>query len=97
MSEEKCQRCGEVGQDRRTINMECFYDMSELGIPFRTSTTDSRTQGMIFSLRVCKDCRAAWMRSIKNWFNTPDPEPEQNGYYIREFGTDVVKPVPVFN
>lgn len=31
---EKCVRCGEVGEDRRTLWMACFYDMDELGLPF---------------------------------------------------------------
>jgi hypothetical protein len=31
---EKCQRCGEVGEDRRTLWMACFYEMRELGLPF---------------------------------------------------------------
>lgn len=31
---EQCQRCGSVGQDRRTLQMNCFYDMAELPIPF---------------------------------------------------------------
>ncbi len=31
---EKCDRCGSVGQDRRTLKMACFYEMSELGLPF---------------------------------------------------------------
>lgn len=31
---EKCQKCGVVGTDRRTLHMACFYEMSELGIPF---------------------------------------------------------------
>jgi len=31
---EKCQRCGEVGEDRRTLWMACFYEMQELGLPF---------------------------------------------------------------
>ena len=33
MSEDKCARCGEAGDDRRTLWMSCLYDMSELGIP----------------------------------------------------------------
>lgn len=33
-SGEKCQRCGEVGEDRRTLWMACLYEMSELGLPF---------------------------------------------------------------
>lgn len=35
MSEEKCERCGEAGDDRRTLWMSCLYDMSELGIPLK--------------------------------------------------------------
>lgn len=31
---EKCQRCGEIGEDRRTLWMACFYDLGELGLPF---------------------------------------------------------------
>jgi hypothetical protein len=31
---ERCQRCGEVGEDRRTLWMACFYEMNELPIPF---------------------------------------------------------------
>jgi hypothetical protein len=31
---EKCQRCGEEGEDRRTLFHSCFYDMDELHIPF---------------------------------------------------------------
>jgi hypothetical protein len=31
---EACARCGEVGEDRRTLWMACFYDMAELRVPF---------------------------------------------------------------
>ena len=31
---ELCQRCGEKGEDRRTLRMDCFYNMLELGLPF---------------------------------------------------------------
>lgn len=31
---EKCVRCGEVDEDRRTLWMACFYAMEELKIPF---------------------------------------------------------------
>lgn len=31
---EKCDRCGAVGQDRRTLFMACLYEMGGLGIPF---------------------------------------------------------------
>lgn len=31
---ELCKRCGEEGDDRRTLWMACFYDMGELEMPF---------------------------------------------------------------
>jgi len=36
--DEKCRRCGELGQDRRTLRMDCYYDMSELKLPFCRET-----------------------------------------------------------
>lgn len=35
---ETCQRCGQEGEDRRTLWMACFYDMDELGLPFEPHT-----------------------------------------------------------
>ncbi len=32
---EKCQRCGKIGKDRRTLYMACFYEMNELNIKFK--------------------------------------------------------------
>lgn len=32
---ELCDRCGSLGEDRRTLRMDCFYAMNELDIPFR--------------------------------------------------------------
>lgn len=31
---EICQRCGDVGYDRRTLFMACFAEMGSLGVPF---------------------------------------------------------------
>ncbi len=31
---EPCDRCGEDGEDRRTLWMACLYQMGELGVPF---------------------------------------------------------------
>lgn len=39
---EKCQRCGEVGQDRRTLWMACLYSMNELSIPFNERAIEGR-------------------------------------------------------
>jgi len=30
-----CQRCNQEGEDRRTLWMACFYDLSELSVPFK--------------------------------------------------------------
>lgn len=35
---EKCIRCGNAGVDRRTLWMACFYEMSELDVPFEGKT-----------------------------------------------------------
>src|SRR6478609_9095715 len=67
----KCQRCGEDGNDKRTLWMSCLYDMSELDVPFALDNTGSRN---FFTLVVCKDCRADWMQAIQDWFKTPKTE-----------------------
>lgn len=112
---EECQRCGEIGEDRRTLWMACFYDMAELRIPLtqvaisgivqeQTGTrrmemlnteipTYSDMDGAVeqqhrfFTLRVCKDCRADWMQSIKQWFgNIQRREATGTGVYLRKNG-----------
>jgi hypothetical protein len=35
---EKCIRCNEIDEDRRTILMACFYEMNELGISFQNKS-----------------------------------------------------------
>lgn len=40
MSKEKCDRCGDLGQDRRTLWMACMYDMQELELPFEKVRID---------------------------------------------------------
>ena len=39
---EKCQRCGEKGEDRRTLWMACFYEMGELELPFEQVAVEGR-------------------------------------------------------
>lgn len=79
-----CQKCREEDEDLRTLFMSCFYDMSELDIPFaERDIMDDK----FYTLRVCKSCRGDWLMSVKEWFeasiqkNTCD-----SGIYIREFG-----------
>lgn len=105
MSSELCVRCGNKGEDRRTLWMACFYDMEEMKeIPFikrilfhadlencdmskaavsiplgnsgksinldsgRVKCSGDLTPHSLYTLRVCKRCRADWMDMIKNWF-----------------------------
>jgi hypothetical protein len=82
--DEKCQRCGEVGEDRRTLRMECFYAMEELGLPF------GREDNHVYTLRVCKDCRATWMAAISGWFKNPQTHQEVgSGIFVRRNGASV--------
>lgn len=87
---EACQRCHEVDEDRRTLEMACFYEMDELGLPFKHDFIQTHIQDdgkKFYTLRVCKECRADWMTAIKNWFENVEPKKEcGSGIYVREFG-----------
>ncbi|MBE3120164.1 MAG: hypothetical protein IMZ50_15600 [Candidatus Atribacteria bacterium] len=82
---EQCQRCGEIGDDRRTLWMACFYQMQELGLPFKEEVTPD---GITFyTLRVCKSCRGEWMAAIENWFNNvAKPQATGTGVWLRKNG-----------
>lgn len=86
MKVEECQRCKDIDYDRRTLEMACFYDMNELNVPFKL---DEAT--LVYSLRVCKDCRSEWMKAIQSWFNNVEQEPKSpgSGIFVREFGANV--------
>lgn len=89
MSMETCQRCGEKDEDRRTLWMACFYAMNELGLPFEENEV-SKDHAKFFTLRVCKDCRAAWMGAIKKWFyDKPVKESFGSGIFVRRNGANV--------
>lgn len=88
---EQCQRCHEVDEDRRTLVMACFYEMDEMGLPFKHQYLPAHIQDQghkFYTLRVCKDCRADWMHAIENWFHTkPSPEPScGSGIFVRDLG-----------
>lgn len=129
---EKCDRCGSIGEDRRTLWHACFYAMEELGLPFEqkvlfnaelediekaqepitipntpitiqagtVTCKGELTPRGLYTLRVCKRCRAEWLNAIKNWFHaTPEgedgdadePAPYNGpgtGIFIRENGTN---------
>ena len=68
---DKCQCCGEYGQDRRTLYMACSADMGERSIPFGTFDCESLpgfNRRQLYTLRVCKECRSQWLQTIEEWF-----------------------------
>jgi hypothetical protein len=88
---EECQRCHEVGEDRRTISMACFYDMDELGLPFKQELMKSELNDQhrkLYTIMVCKQCRGSWMETQANWFHGVDAPEEScgSGIFIREYG-----------
>jgi hypothetical protein len=90
----QCAKCKVEEYDLRTLWMASFYAMEELNIPFEIEelfeTSDQRENGILFyTLSVCKNCRADWMRSIQYWFNTDMPrESCGSGIYVRDFGSN---------
>ena len=89
---EHCQRCKEKDEDRRTLWISCFYDMNELDIPFDNKMPidlGGRSNYKFYTLRICKDCRADWLRIIQNWFKEEIIQKEKigSGIFIREFGS----------
>lgn len=93
---ETCQRCGEIGDDRRTLWMACLYAMDELDVPF-TVKPAPKTDKEFFTLKVCKECRADWMLAIQEWFRIkPEVDNIGSGYYVRELGATREKPLGYF-
>ena len=91
---EVCDKCKEAGEDRRTLWMACLYEMNELGLPFKEQTlasgVDHSHSMKMYTLRVCKECRAEWMGAIKTWFNSqPARGPTGTGVWIRVNGATV--------
>ena len=104
---ENCEKCNEKADDLRTLWMACFYAMEELEIPF---TKEIIREGGIhddhpneshnfYTLMVCKDCRADWLDSIKEWWNAPLKNKEScgSGIYIRRNGATVEVTEEEFN
>ncbi|MBI4022667.1 hypothetical protein HY375_00680 [Candidatus Berkelbacteria bacterium] len=126
-SGEPCARCHKTDEDRRTLQAACFYDLSELKIPFGrklvltpvgelkpeactevkppvTLPLQGRDPVMLvpptltytgdvvpedlFTLRLCKDCRADFMVALSIWWNTTPTvrRGADTGIFVREYG-----------
>jgi DNA replicative helicase MCM subunit Mcm2 (Cdc46/Mcm family) len=59
--------------------------------PGTVTTTGELTPQALYTLRVCKDCRATWMGAIADWFkNKPEPaESCGSGIFVRRNGATV--------
>jgi hypothetical protein len=56
--------------------------------PIKVKCSGELSPRALYSLRVCKDCRADWMHAIQKWFNEKPIEREVgSGIYVRDFGT----------
>jgi hypothetical protein len=67
--------------------MACFYEMSELGLPFEKLAVGEKG---FYTLRVCKDCRADWMTAIKGWFLNPSRRERcGSGIFVRRNGATI--------
>lgn len=56
-----CKLCLVEGRDKRTLRINCSYDIKEV-VP---EATYSSEQGFI--LRICKACRAALLGKLESW------------------------------
>lgn len=94
-----CQKCNEETDELRTLWMACFYEMGELEIPFKMEIIpDARDREgyanqnhQFYTLKVCKDCRAEWMTTIKIWWDAPLKKEKScgSGIYIRRNGATI--------
>ena len=78
---EQCQRCGRVGEDRRTLYMACFYAMHEFDVPFTqvqiTGTVQRHTHDETMTFGgVGRPHRFARYEDVD-----PAAEPQKRGFY----------------
>ena len=63
---ELCVRCGEVGEDRRTLYHSCFYAMEETGVPYEQMKVEGKTY--------------AKTGTEEMWFGDDKEEQKRKGY-----------------
>lgn len=59
---DECQVCGSVGHDRRTLQLQYAYLLTEVS---EKLTHDPETR--FYSIRTCKGCRAAFLLQMGRW------------------------------
>ena len=57
---DKCMLCGAVGEDKRSLNISCFYHLKE-AISEMLDLEDH------YHLRICKACRGEFIGHLRDW------------------------------
>lgn len=70
-----CQVCGELGEDKRRLFVDCGWDMSKMLSPFKLVQGEFPTRG--YDMYFCKDCRTKFLAAIDRWFTSQYKEPEK--------------------
>lgn len=100
LDDDLCQLCGAHGSDKRSLYLDCFYDIQEV-VPEAIDlhgVENLRERG--YYLRICKSCRGRFLFHLGQWRseclymrNVPkdhdgDPEVDRSGMYpVRVNGT----------
>lgn len=66
--------------DLRTLYIRCGYAMNEFNVPF------TKAEEGHFTLRICKSCRASFLKTIERWFND-----KRIGNYKYKIKTEAIK------
>ncbi len=68
LNSDQCQLCFAVGADKRTLLLDCFYDISE-AIPeaIDLAEVEGPLKGLGYYLRICKACRADLLSKLEVW------------------------------
>lgn len=69
LDEDLCMLCLAQGQDKRSLIIDCFYDIKEV-VPEAidlSEVKDSIFEGLGFYLRICKTCRSMLLTHLGKW------------------------------
>lgn len=62
-----CVLCGADGQDKRTLVVDCFYDMTEAASEFAKVPGSFLYHSNGYHMRICKSCRAGFIGAVREW------------------------------
>lgn len=68
LEEDVCQLCGATGPDKRSLRINCFYDVSEV-IPEAINLNKVEGEAGGWYLRICKSCRGGLLGHLRTWRN----------------------------